>query len=340
MPVHQNQNEETSEEKKCKVCNEKTTNQPADEAVECDVCLQWICYTCSGVHREVYNLATENQTTVDYICKPCKEELPQIREMVAMKKRQKQLIEQVNQEAETNKLFRTQQIETNRQYNERIIALEKLVEDKSLKDYPPLTTFANVSAQANTLKKVLKDQAALDRKVKEQEHTLKEDKQKESKENNLVVYGIPESTADDAQQMIEDFKIIKHLYETKATLHSKDLTQITRLGKKTEDEKIRPIRLTFANPEKRKEILRNNKNLVLEDASFEICTASFCDDHSKHKHIYVSPDKTWQQREDEKKLREELKTRKSTEEDLIIRNGKIVKKTTRARWVDLSEDDY
>mgnify|MGYP006185620235 CR=1 FL=1 len=338
MPVYQNQNEETSEEKKCKVCNENTTNQPTDEAVECDVCLQWICFTCSGVLREVYNLANEKETTVDYICKPCKEELPQIREIVAMKKRQNQLIEQVNQEAETNKLFRTQQIETNNQYNVRINALEQLVQDKSLKDYPPLTTFANVSAQANTLKKVLTDQAALDRKVKAQEHTLKEDKRKESKENNLVVYGIPENTDDDAQQMIEDFKIIKQLYETKATLHSRDLTQITRLG--TKDEKIRPIRLTFANPEKRKEILRNNKNLVLEDAAFETCTASFCNDHSKHKHIYVSPDKTWQQREDEKKLRAELKIRKSTEEDLIIRNGKIVKKTTRARWVDVSEDDY
>lgn len=342
MPVYQNQKEDTSDNKKikCKVCDEKTTNQPSDEAVECDVCLQWICFTCSGVPREVYNLANEKETTIDYICKPCKEKLPQIREIVSMKKKQNMLIEKVDLEAETNHLFRTQQAEINNQYNERINALEQLVKDKSLEDFPPLTTFANVAAQANTLKKVMTDQAALDRKVKAQEHTLKEDKLKESKENNLVVYGIPETMNDDVQQMNEDFKIIKHLYDMKATLHNRDLTQITRLGTKTSDDKIRPIRLSFTNPEKRMEILRNNKNLKLEDEAFETCAADFCDDNSKHKHIYVSPDKTWQQREDEKKLRAELKIRKLTEEDLIIRNGKIIKKTTRARWVDVADNDY
>ena len=106
--------------------------------------------------------------------------------------------------------------------------------------------------------------------------------------------------------------------------------------------KIRPIKLVFANQEKRLEILRNNKNLVLEGDEFAPCSAEFCEDKAgKHsKHIYISPDKTKQQREEEKKLREELKRRKETEDpDLIIRNGKIIKKTaTRARWVDLFDN--
>ena len=71
-----------------------------------------------------------------------------------------------------------------------------------------------------------------------------------------------------------------------------------------------------------------------------MCTSDYCDDHeSNHKHIYVSPDKTKQQRDEEQKLRDELKTRRLTETNLIIGDGKIIKKSTIARWVNLREDD-
>ena len=96
----------------------------------------------------------------------------------------------------------------------------------------------------------------------------------------------------------------------------------------------------FANHEKRLEILRNNKNLILTSNKFPVCSSDFCDVHeTNHRHIYVSPDKTKQQREDGKKLRDELKTRRLTEPNLIIRDGKIIKKSTIARWVNLREDD-
>ena len=80
--------------------------------------------------------------------------------------------------------------------------------------------------------------------------------------------------------------------------------------------------------------MRNNKNLILygEDE----CQFDFCQDEENHKHIYVSTDKTQQQREEERALRNELKRRKETETDLIIRNGKIIKKkANRARWAEL-----
>ena len=55
-----------------------------------------------------------------------------------------------------------------------------------------------------------------------------------------------------------------------------------------------------------------------------------------HKHIYVSPDKTKQERDEEKKLREELKEKRKTDPNLIIRNGKIMKKITNlARWSEI-----
>ena len=55
----------------------------------------------------------------------------------------------------------------------------------------------------------MQQQQSLDRKVKEQESTITEQNKIAEKENNLVVYGIPERKDDDAEQMIEDFAIVQ-----------------------------------------------------------------------------------------------------------------------------------
>ena len=343
MPVFQKP-KETSGPNTCKTCKENTTNQPKDEAVECDICLDWICYTCSGVSRELYDLATDEESSIDYICKSCKETLPQIRELVSIKQKQNQLIELVKTEAQLNLNFRNQQETINNSYVQRLDALEKVVKDKNLADFPPLPEWTEqtktIRKFALNQQKVAQSQQTLEKKIEAQESTFKEDKRRVDKESSLVVYGIPEKNEDEEGQMMDDFGTVKHIYSGKATLSTRDVTQVSRLGRKTDDGvKIRPIKLTFVNQEKRLEILRNNKNLILEGEEFPACSADFCDDKgSKHKHIYVSPDKTQQQRDDEKKLREELRTRKLTDPDLTIRNGKIMKKSTRARWADVSKD--
>ena len=144
--------------------------------------------------------------------------------------------------------------------------------------------------------------------------------------------------------MRADIDTVKKIYSDKVNLIPTDLIQISIIGNQA-PEKIRPIRLTFHNPEKRSEVLRKNKHLILEDDEFPECTEEFCDDHeSNHKHIYVNTDKTKQQREEEKTLRNELKVRKSNGElNLIIRNNKIIKRytdTSHTRWVDFIKNAY
>ena len=70
------------------------------------------------------------------------------------------------------------------------------------------------------------------------------------------------------------------------------------------------------------------------------CNLEFCTDEDKHKHIYITTDKSRKEREDERKLRDELKRRKTTEPDLVIRNGTIVKKAANyARWSEIHTQD-
>lgn len=136
----------------------------------------------------------------------------------------------------------------------------------------------------------------------------------EKKKDNLIIYGMPEPATDDKdEEMMDDFNNLKKIYDGKATIEQADLTHVTRLGKKA--AKPRPILITLANQEKRKELLTKNMNLkLLNDTTHESIP------------IYVSTDRTKKQREDFNKLREELKERKKTDPNLTIRNNKIVPK--------------
>ena len=59
-----------------------------------------------------------------------------------------------------------------------------------------------------------------------------------------------------------------------------------------------------------------------------------------HQHIYITTDKTKQQIEEEKKLRTELKIKRVTDPNLIIRNGKIIAKSTNhARWSEIIKNE-
>lgn len=336
----------------CKECKTKTVKE--NESLECDICQEWICLPCSGVDARILKIATDQRGNLDYICKPCKEDLPKIREIMTIKQMQTQLTEDLAHEKETNRKFREEQIQVNEEYNRRLRDIETVIKEKKLADaqFPPLT---QLTAQAKTLSEVVAvqrnladsvktqkaEQRKLDNRMKVQNNIIQEEKRKEDKEKNLVVYGIPEGMEDSVEQMKKDFDTVKELYSSRISLHQKDLINVTRLGTKKAEEpnKIRPIRITFSSAEKRLQILRNNKNLILYSEVFPECTAEFCDEDEEpnHKHIYVSPDKTVQQREQEKELREQLKMRKLTEPNLIIRNGKIIKKSTepQARWADL-----
>ena len=132
------------------------------------------------------------------------------------------------------------------------------------------------------------------------------------KKDNLIIYGMPEAVTDDKkEEMLEDFTRVKKIYEGKVNVDQGDLTQLTRLGTKEANKRPRPILITLANQNKRKELLTKNMDLKLTANNESIP-------------IYVSTDRTKKQREEFNKVRAELKERKKTDPNLTIRNNKIV----------------
>lgn len=156
-----------------------------------------------------------------------------------------------------------------------------------------------------------------------QKEDIEELNRRRSREKNLILYNLVEDEKETTEQlMLADFEKLVNLYSGKVEIIEEDITAICRLGERKEN-KSRPLRITFRSEAKRREILRNNKNLILEREELPIC--SRCEGDTKHIHVYVSIDRTIQQRDKEKALRAELKRRKNAGEgDLVIRNEKIV----------------
>ena len=147
----------------------------------------------------------------------------------------------------------------------------------------------------------------------------------EKKKDNLIVFGMPESNTEDKKdELLEDFRRIQKIYEGRTVLEQADIKHMTRLGEK-KDRHIRPIQLVLT-PNKRKDLLTKNLDLKLLE-------------NDTSTNIYVTTDRTKKQREDDKLLREELKRRKVTNPNLVIRNSKIVPFQDRAQatttWASL-----
>ena len=276
----------------------------------------------------------------------CKETLPDLRNMLEISKQQQILKEKVDDhdtritrsevliEEMSTKLAKFQQL------NDRMVTMEAKMMDTEEVETIAQKCFKIKTADFPTMDEVRKDQAVTQKKleevIKSQQDVTEEVKRRDDAKNSLIVYGVPENADNRSNQMKADFTTIKELYRNRVPISTNDLQQVARAGP-LKDNQIRPIKITFTSMEKRLEVLRNNKNLILYGENE--CELDFCNEEEDHKHIYVSTDKTKKQREEEKKLRDELKRRKETEQDLIIRNGKIMKKAANhARWSEVAQD--
>ena len=65
------------------------------KAFDCQLCLKWVCLTCSGSSEELFDFLQDNDKTISVICKDCKHRMPYLREMKAIKQKQAELEEQV-----------------------------------------------------------------------------------------------------------------------------------------------------------------------------------------------------------------------------------------------------
>ena len=133
---------------------------------------------------------------------------------------------------------------------------------------------------------------------------------RERRKMNLVVYGLPESSAtSSSERHLADSNNFVGLVDSEFKISNLEISKCFRLGKPKND-KPRPLLVMLTDISAKRQILRNAKLLR---------------NSNSHKRVFISPDLTQQEREANKKLRNELQCRKQAgETNLIIKHGKIV----------------
>jgi hypothetical protein len=147
------------------------------------------------------------------------------------------------------------------------------------------------------------------------EKKLEERDDRRRREANLVIFNLPESTADSATTaQVEDEQEFREILQNVLDMSVPPVTKYRRIGKKS--DKTRPLCVTIPDRDARIEILRNTRKLQ----------------GSKYDKIAINRDYTVEQRESNRDLRKELQAKKVMEPtgNFTIRRGKVVRLQTSA----------
>ena len=138
---------------------------------------------------------------------------------------------------------------------------------------------------------------------------------RERRKQNLIIHNLPEpSDCPDNQRMDKDLQQVSDLFKSEFGVPDNSASRPTRLGA-PKSNKPRLLRVEIKDLAAKRQILRNATKLRAS---------------SKWSNVYVSPDLTPKEREQNKLLREELRSRKAAgEKDLYIKFGRIVPRPPR-----------
>ena len=319
------------EQKSCFKCEQNPGRNERSAIIVCDVCANWICKDCAEIDDKLYELVVQHNVSYTHICSSCKDEIPKIQDLIKINQKLVKIEENIMKMKEDIEANKTSMNEV----DARLAIVETIIQQNKLDDeaFPRLPTINDATEK---LQQALSSQQLTTNKLNT---NLEEERRKASKTQNLIIYGLPETEETIKEQMRADFHSIRELYADRVELTPKDISGIARLGQKKEKQ-VRPVRITFVDLQKRREVLINNKGLTIEGFQYEFCK---CKAGGQHIHINITNDKTKQERDQENKLREELKQRRTQGEDLIIKNGKIVKRTLNEaypRWAEICQDGY
>ena len=146
---------------------------------------------------------------------------------------------------------------------------------------------------------------------------------------NLIIYGVPEhdpndenkSNWDNDAKIAEDTKTISSIITNELGVGLSPRNTIydaKRIGLKKADKKPRAVRITFDSIETKRDVLSGAKKLRLSS-------------HPLAKNMYIAPDLTKNQREQQNSLRDEMWKRRERGENVIIKKGSIVQTTQNVR---------
>ena len=300
-----------------KKCSVEACLSPNIKPLKCYECAAEYHSACINIKPSVFKLISESaKSGVRWHCHKCLES-PAPQPAVTLLKNFDDFKTSMKAGLQAVKLDVESQLT---KFKESILASQEAYQNTSSKVSDSIVSYAsalkaNISQQSKTVEVVnelkqgvqeLSNKAEIDKKTKSEAEI------RNFKRNNIMLFRLPESTnASPEKAYEEDFINTMNVIDPDKKLQNTDVLKLYRVGGK-DSPRPRPVIIRFQSLEKRNEILKMNR-LFHNSAGQEKVQ------------VYIAPDRTKQEREDHKKLVDELKKRKSDgEEDITIQNGKIV----------------
>ena len=228
-----------------------------EKALQCDCCNFWHHIGCVGIDMKFYRLLDNNKINgIRWYCRKCDKGMENLKKMITTVQERQEKTEsrlaQLESEAKETKGLK-----------ERVEELEKSFKETQAQTTtatgtPQNTTYAMMAASDNKPIFTKSDREIVSESVEE----LRE---REKRKHNILLYNVPESTADDVEARKEhDLTKVDEVLDTLDLKGRVTITKPVRLAKSKIPEhadKPRPLRVTLTDDSKRKEILQRAKNL-------------------------------------------------------------------------------
>ena len=280
-------------ELKCGQCNDNVRG-----VVQCECCLQWYCCKCSEIPDEALTII-EDFDSLHWYCQPCDIEVSKVVNCGQLTR---------SSIAQNSEVAIGQQIEALQsqltglmtKVNDHInVRFQQLEEKLTTRPASVGDTATFLTTQTSPTTEIMATRV------------IDEYRDRESHKLNIILHNVPESPAvESSVRITHDTKFVTDIAKS-INAGPTDVVNITRLGKKLEG-RTRLIKVQLGNLNQKRKILSNAKKL-------KECSGTL-------QKVYVTPDLSVNERQENKRLREELLKRKSDgEKDIIIRRGKIIK---------------
>ena len=323
-----------------RVCGQPVKD--GERGVSCDICRCWYHSVCQAVSRNTFK-SLETDEMLGWFCAECKVNMSkrdlrqghsqpyqcECPDLVAKVEQLEALVRKNAQQLEALLLNNTQLIKNMHDKQEQSVAKQTELATKATEEALAKCQSSYAEAVKGSYAKVVESVSAKIDAIPKQVQTkpsVDSAQQiagafdnffdKEKRKLNVVVHNLPESSGESFKEKSEkDAEQFTEMIREVLKLNVR-VTKAFRVGKGSED-KPRLLVITLENAETKMDVLK---------------MASGLRHHDQWSNIYVTPDLTWQEREEGRKLRQELARRKGEgKPNLAIRRGKIVALEPRAQ---------
>jgi hypothetical protein len=313
------------------VCGCGKRVEDVDNGLQCEICEFWFHTKCEKVSNETYKSIQDNES-IHWFCKDCNKGAAKVLRMVSkLQERQEKLEEKFEEELgkvkselaeikeksivkleqrqerieKDNEDLKEEMVRTNKVYASMVLEQkESMKEQSEIQEEKWMDALRNIETKepevpeklfSDIVKKhVDKTMETVTGDLIDMKKNLAEERDKESRRNNMIIYRVEESVAERAEaRNADDQEYCKQLFKDVMGIDVRDddMEKVFRLGRKGENK--RPLMVQFGD--------RHVKNLIMESAQ-KLSQAS-----EKYQGIGLSHDMTKSEREQCRELVSEAK---------------------------------